>query len=365
MKRYFSILRVVAANVKKGKTPELDIKSTLKYLSQNRSALSLFNSRNQQHEERIVELLNDGLPDVSKQERNIMTHYEVLMYRLRDMVEHNMHLKPLKDRILECGHDSGALYRLIWEQALYHEDGLKPQDFYRIVMRPGFSTAHVKELMSTTNELPKYPLDFSVILCNKSKRHEYYAEWRDKWIENYEKLAVISQRLVWRVALSVGGIDEVKKCLDLLVGQDKITQTVMLHQVLYLKAHLLPPTLLDVPLTRNQLLFCTCVKMLSKWSDNYAQARKLNAKLVRSSLKNRLSEDVPQSGNETIGNYSTTNPNIPIFQYQLMQCMGDLLTTIVNDPKATISLQKEADSLLKQLHEEQKLIQSEMLLQFL
>ncbi|AMD22487.1 HHL283Cp [Eremothecium sinecaudum] len=362
LKRKFSVLGYLASKSSKPKSKNDDLKGILMYITNNRTTLSsLLRPPSEKCEEQVVELLNKGLPDVNKQVKAVETHYDVLVGSLKDIIHKDMRAKSFEERLRDCGRNSHALLRLLWERILYHREGLAPNMMCRIVLNPHFTVAHANEMLAAIDSCPKYRRDYALILCYKTRRKDVYNSWKSEWEENYMGMSSIAQKLFWRLTAFLSGMDDVNRCLSQIPIEKSQEFVVKLHELLSENSYKLPESLMECPLTHAQKIFCQAVRMLSTHSsDRDSEPYRWCGELVKISVSNKLAR---AKGATTAFNSALfEKPEFSLLQYTALQSLQQLLTNIVERTSANPELNRDALELLQQLQSQIDDTQQQVLL---
>ncbi|AGO12800.1 AaceriACR245Cp [[Ashbya] aceris (nom. inval.)] len=334
MKRSFSILRGLGSK-SRGRGQELskELRTTLRYLGREPSLLSSLLSRDRAEEEHVVELLNRGLPDAKRGQERVGEHYAQLLGRLGRAVEQHEARGTLAEQVRACGTDGAALVRLL-ERAVA-EGGLGPREMAQVVLSAHFGAAQARAALGAVERCAAHGADLALLLCFRARSRTWYEQWRGRWLADYGELHSLSQKLLWRTVLAMEDMAAVNAGLEGLGALCDARQVVTVHQVLHAHAHLLTPSLLEVPLARNQLLFCKATRLLA--GDTGSRSARWSAALVRASITHKLAVETAAPG------------AVSVQQYAFASAMHDVLTGVV-DGSLDGELREGAGALLRELH---------------
>ncbi|SCV01787.1 LAMI_0G13740g1_1 [Lachancea mirantina] len=347
------------------KQKSADLKSTLQFLVQAErptTLTSIFGDGTKldgRHVKQITELLNKDLPDGKANKRRIDAQYEILMTRLRQLVEvsvknvvEDKNPSSVGDRIAKC-ESSEHLYLLLLELQLSRK--LTRGLMAKIVMHSRF--AHAKQLSENLVAFD-HELELATMVWYRlrgSEAQQVRTAYRDRLIASWRSLSALAQKLVWRSEQRAAGRPGV---LDLMQKIPNWTpsDTVALYQALYSIAHELPaPADLvchNATLTANQIVFVETLRALSPWISQHVSMRKKALSVVRASVEDKVALE------------ATENSEVSVFRYRFIRRLDDLVQQAVRDsdePEQQAAIQR----VLTKLHAEQEQIRSQTVLKFI
>lgn len=353
LKRYFSIINTLSK--------QKNLESTIKFISKRSkptiSSIFQISSgydkviNNTVHVDEIVSLLNNGLPNIDNQKEGVEAKYDILINRLRDMVDNPISLikVTVNTRIENCKCNED-FFRLLKELELYGTTSSRI--YYQIIMNPKFD--NFEKLINSIHRF-KNSLNLSLILCYRLKCINFYTNWKNEWINNFSKLSILSQKLFWKLSYSMDGMDNILTYISRISWSAK--EVIILHQVLFKKAHELP----DKLITRNflnddQILFCKILKILSRFREIDNQCDKWCGILIRSSVENKISHEVMTESKAT--------SNVSIYQYRFIKSMESLTTQII-EGTTDKNLRELMTDIQQILNKEKQEMQDQTVLRFI
>lgn len=334
------------------KTESDELKSTIQFLtraSKRPSLASLLEvDSGQNHEERVLKVLNSTLPEVNSQKKRVETHYDVLFSHLKDIARQSSQ-KPVQNGL----DNSKKLYNHLILQQYLGKLSSVPQ-LVKIVLSKNFQD--FDELWDNMTIFDaNQQLHLSVLLYYRCGNPTIRQHFEDQWLTNYREMHISVQRLLWKCFTR-----ECKNDVELeSVVQDVCTHIenwsshdeIVLYQSIYTKCHYLPsPT---EPLTKNQELFISTLRILAR--NNVS--RKDMLKIVKISIENRLV-------NEAIGNPSI----ISIYQYRFIRALDLAVQDIYSackDRKNFSDLQNQLQQVMVNVNDEEQDVKSQMSLKFI
>lgn len=345
-----------------------DLQSTIKFLTQgSRSTTisSLFQEGKADvaHVKHIVDILNTDLPDVDAKRRRIDAHYDLLMSRLKQVVEKSIehgaqavnesvpHM-AVKDRIAQC-QNSDQLYQLLLELQLSRK--ITRGALAKIVMHKNFTHARqVSENLAAFS----YELDLAAMVCYRMRGSEGLAIrniYKSRWISEWHNLAPLAQKLVWKCEQRSGGLAAVQQMIGSIEGWTR-ANTIGLFQALYLIAHELPrpEEFADAAqLTTSQHFFIEALRALSPWTAMSDRIRKQCLEVVRASVENRI---VSEASSEN---------GVSVNQYRFIRRLDDILQQSVTRNSEPPILQQALQEIIEELHRQEEEVRSQMVLKFI
>ncbi|GAV53584.1 hypothetical protein ZYGR_0AK00860 [Zygosaccharomyces rouxii] len=347
MRRAFSNL---SSKLLKSESDEL--KSTIQFLtraSKRPSLTSLLDADSgQNHEERVLKVLNSTLPEVDSQKRRVQTHYDILFSQLKDIARQSSQ-KPLQNGL----DSSEKLYNYLMLQQYMGKLQTVPQ-MARIVLSKNFQDFD-KLWENITMFDAKQQLHLSVLLYYRCGNPIIRQQFENQWLTNYGEMHISVQRLLWkcltkRYRTSVE-LEYVVQATRQRIQSWSAHDEVVLYQSIYTKCHHLPTS--RESLTKNQELFITTLRILAKHNVN----KKDMLKIVKLSIENRLA-------NETAEEKSV----ISIYQYRFIRALDLAVQDVYSaceGKKYSSELQDELQKVLASVNDEEQDIKSQMSLRFI
>ncbi|SCU99687.1 LAME_0G04852g1_1 [Lachancea meyersii CBS 8951] len=360
MRRSFTT--VVALLAKRSKQ---DSQNTLKFLAHaNRSTTisSLFEKPGTDavHVQKVVDLLNNELPDGESNRRRVDAHYDILMSRLKQVVEKSIAQTGVDDVTLKSQQlsaqemikkctTSDQLYALLLE--LQVSGKLTTSALAKIIMNRQFT-----HLSQVQENLPgfSHELELAAMLVYRGRGHEaslLYKNYTERWTSRWHKLAPMAQKLIWKCDHRILGVPGV---VDRSVEISGWTASdwVGLYQALYSAAYQLPRPH-STQLTKVQHLFVESLRALSMCISNSGEAKKRSLEAVRASVENRLSYDTPEETGATV------------YQYRFLRRLDDLLQLSARDADVPEEARLVLAKVLDSLHREEEVARSQMVIKFI
>ncbi|SCU96206.1 LAFA_0G04940g1_1 [Lachancea sp. 'fantastica'] len=360
MRRSFTTM--VAALAKRNKA---DSQNTLKFLAHaNKSTTisSLFEKPGTDavHVQKVVDLLNNELPDGEKHRKRVDAHYDILMSRLKqvversiaqtgveDMVSKSQHLST-PDRIGKCS-SSEQLYALLLE--LQVSSKLSTAALTKIIMNRNFS-----HLNQVRENLPgfSHELELAAMLAYRLRGQEaatLYNDYTERWTSKWHDLAPVARKLIWKCDHRVSGVSGVFE-RSAKIGGWNASDLVGLYQALYSVAHQLPHPH-NSQLTKVQNLFVESLRALSLHRSHSGDANKRCLAAVRASVENRISYD------------SVEDTGTSVYQYRFLRQLDELLQLSARDPDVSEEARLALTRVLSSLHREEEVARSQMVVKFI
>ncbi|CUS24664.1 LAQU0S18e01420g1_1 [Lachancea quebecensis] len=347
-----------------------DLRSTLKFLTQagkGTTLSSLFESGKAEasHIKHIVNILNNDLPDVEFNKKRVDAHYDILMSRLKHVVEKSISGDDMsgartmpgaamqlsfQEKFARC-HTSESLYSLLLELQVAQK--LSRGAMAKIVMNRNFT--HLKQV---SENLPgfSHEVELAVMVSYRLRgadSNEIYKAYSSRWSNEWHGMTRIAQNLVWKSDHRLGGIAAVTQRMHEIEGWSS-ADMVGLYQALYSVAHQLPATS-SAELTKVQQLFVAALRALSRAVPTSEQAKKNCFAVVRACLENKLSSESSNS----------SETGASVFQYRFMRRLDDLLQLSVRDAGLRPDVRSAIQDVLDSLHREEEQVRSQMVLKFI
>ncbi|SCU87596.1 LADA_0E04984g1_1 [Lachancea dasiensis] len=345
-----------------------DLQTTLKFLAQTNQTTtisSLFDKQGSAagHVQKVVDLLNHELPDGQVNRRRVDAHYDILMSRLKQVVEKTVAQTEKEENCRKSQHmsfsekfsrcqSSEQLYGLLLE--LQVSQKLTPAALIKIVMNQNFT--HLNEVREN---LPgfSHELELAAMICYRlrgSESRSVYNLYTQRWSSAWYDMAPVAQKLAWKCDYRVGGIPAVRARIE-NIGGLTTGNFVGLYQSLYAVAHQLP-SIPDQQLTNVQRLFMRSLRAISAGASHSDQARKSCLAIVKASLENRLGTDCTQPTEEN---------GTSVYQYRFMRRLDVLLQASARDPLIPEGSRGHILDVLHSLHDEEAHARSQMVLRFI
>ncbi|CAR24002.1 Smt1p [Lachancea thermotolerans CBS 6340] len=347
-----------------------DLRSTLKFLTQagkGTTLTSLFENGKTEasHIKHIVDVLNNDLPDVELNKKRVDAHYDILMSRLKHVVEKSISGDDLsgartapgtssqlsfQEKFARC-HTSESLYSLLLELQVAHK--LSRVAMAKIVMNRNFT--HLKQV---SENLPgfSHEVELAVMVgyrLRDADLNEIYKTYSSRWTDEWHNLTRIAQNLVWKSDHRLGGIAAVTRRMHEIKDWSS-ADIISLYQALYSVAHQLPVAS-SAELTKVQQLFVAALRALSRAVPTSEQAKKNCFAVVRASLENKLSAESSNS----------SEAGASVFQYRFMRRLDDLLQLSARDARLGPDVGTAIQGVLDSLHREEEQARSQMVLKFI
>ncbi|SCV03561.1 LANO_0G04874g1_1 [Lachancea nothofagi CBS 11611] len=344
-----------------------DLQNTLKFLAQTNKTTtisSLFEKQGTEavHVQKVVDLLNHDLPDGEFHRRRVDAHYDILMSRLKHVVEKSVAQTGIEDswsklkynlqeRLSKC-HSSEQLYGLLLELQVANK--LTSAALTKIIMNRNFT-----HLNQVRDNLPgfSHELELAAMLSYRLRGPEastLFEQYTKRWTSEWHDLAPMAQKLVWKCDYRQSGIALVSQRVREIRGWSA-ADSIGLYQTLYSVAYQLP-SLQDHRLTKVQHLFVASLKALSLGICDSESARKMCLATVRASVENRLSSDCLQTKQDT---------GISVYQYRFMRRLDDILQLSARDPVISSQARNQIQDVMNTLHREEEQARSQMVLKFI
>lgn len=347
MKRAFSNL---SSRLLKSESDEL--KSTIQFLTRasKRPSLTSFldTDSNQNHEERVLKVLNSTLPEVDSQRKRVQTHYDILFSQLKDIARQSSQ-KPLEN-VLDS---SEKLYNYLILQQYMGKLRTVPQ-IAKIVLSKNFQDFD-KLWENITLFDSKQQLVLSVLLYYRCGRPIIRQQFEDQWVTNYAQMHISVQRLLWKCLTkgyrSSADLQNIVRTIRQSIKSWSAHDEVVLYQSIYTKCHQLPAT--KESLTKNQELFIATLRIFAKNNVN----KKDMLKIVKLSIENRLA-------NEIVDEASV----ISIYQYRFIRALDLAVQDVYSACKGkrnSDELQNELQEVLANVNDEEQDVKSQMSLKFI
>lgn len=395
MKRAFSQLS--SRLLKKSESE--DLQSTIRFLTRGTkpsgTLSSLLNRRGTQngllsddkegqedsmHVERILNILNSTLPEVESKKKRVEAHYEILFSQLKNIVERSIEATAFDGKntdVLELRQPSltaNAVARTISSEGLYEKLMILQYtnqlttvgQMAKIILSKNFKEFDkLWENISFFNE--KQRLDLTVLLYYRCEKREIREQFETMWFTHYRELHTTIRRLLWRCVTRGIGLncppDNYTRAIQ--EGIERIeswnpSDTIILYQSLYAKAHLLPETLFSSTknfLSENQQLFIQTLRILAAHDIDDKRIQKWMVKLVKLSIENKLSAEKAQ-----------TNQSISIYQYRFIRALELAVQEIHSScegKKSMLQLQRDLEKILRSANDEEQEVKSQMSLKFI
>ncbi|CEP64468.1 Smt1p LALA0_S11e04852g [Lachancea lanzarotensis] len=360
MKRSFTT--VVAALAKRSKA---DSQNTLKFLThatKSTTISSLFGKSGTDavHVQKVVDLLNNELPDGENHRKRVNAHYDILMSRLKQVVEKSIaqtgvedvvsksqHLS-IQDRVSKCL-SSEQLYALLLE--LQVSNKISTAALTKIILNKNFS-----HLSQVRENLPgfSHELELAAMLAHRLRGQEavtLYKDYTDRWTSQWHNLAPVVRKLIWKCDHRVLGISGVFE-RSAKIGGLNASDLMGLYQALCSVAHQLPHPQ-SIQLTKMQSLFIESLRALSLHKSHSGDANKRCLAAVRTSIENRIYYDTAE------------DKGTSVYQYRFLRQLDNLLQLSTRDPGVSEEARLALTRVLDSLHREEELARSQMVVKFI